>query len=70
MYNWSVDEQAFKKADSEGYEKWRLEQLINFGLNGEKISEVQLRKHWNKLHLDPPRKRYLELALTDFSKLS
>lgn len=63
MYNWSVDEEAFKKADPEGYEKWRLEQLINFGLNGEKISESKLRKHWNKLMLDPLRKRYLAAIL-------
>ena len=63
MYNWSVDEKVFKKADPEGYEKWRLEQLINFGLNGEKISEAQLRKHWNNLHLDPLRKRFLEFVL-------
>ncbi len=63
MYNWSVDEKAFKKADPEEYEKWRLEQMINFGLNGEKISEVQLRKYWDKLHLEPSRKRYLELVL-------
>ncbi|OGZ43939.1 MAG: hypothetical protein A3J55_00710 [Candidatus Ryanbacteria bacterium RIFCSPHIGHO2_02_FULL_45_17b] len=63
MYNWSVDEQSFEISDPEGHEKWRLEQLINFGLNGEKINEAQLRKYWDTLHLDPPRKRYLELAL-------
>ena len=43
MYNWSVDEKMFKKADPEGYEKWRLEQMINWGLGGEKISEEKLR---------------------------
>lgn len=63
MYNWSVDEKAFKEADPEGYEKWRLEQLINFGLNGEKISERTLRKHWNNLVLDPLRKKYLATML-------
>ena len=63
MYNWSVDEKAFKEADPEGYEKWRLEQMINFGLNGEKISEIELRKHWDELHLDPSRRKYLAFLL-------
>lgn len=63
MYNWSVDEKILKRTDPERYEKWRLEQLVNFGLNGEKINEAKLRKYWNELHLDPLRKRYLELIL-------
>ncbi len=64
MYNWSVDEKKLK-ADPEAYAVWRLEQLINFGLNGEKISEKELRKYWPKLKLDPARKRLLELFLYD-----
>ena len=63
MYNWSVDEEAFKKADPEGYEKWRLEQMINWGLGGEKLDEAKLRKYWDKLYLDPIKRLYVEFLL-------
>lgn len=63
MYNWSVDEKAFKKADPQGYEKWRLEQMINWGLGGEKLSEAQLRKYWNSLFMDTLTRNYLEFIL-------
>jgi hypothetical protein len=62
MYNWSVDEKELKK-DKEKYAIWKLEQMINFGLNGEKINGQKLKKQWNKLHLDPARKRFLQLLL-------
>lgn len=63
MYNWSVDEEAFKKADPEGYEIWRLEQMINYGLGGEKLNEALVRKYWEKFYLDAPTKHYLEFLL-------
>lgn len=63
MYNWSVDEKAFKKADPEGYEIWRLEQMINYGTAGEKISEGLVRKYWKKLFMDEPTRKYLEFLL-------
>ena len=62
MYNWSVDEKQLKK-DPEKYAIWRLEQLVNFGLNGKKIKTQELQKYWNQLKLDPARKRFLELIL-------
>ena len=64
MYNWSTDTKELEKTP-EKYAIWRLEQLINFGLNGEKISEKTLRQYWNKLSgLDPARKDFLELLLS------
>ncbi len=64
MYNWSTDTKELQK-NPEKYIVWRLEQLINFGLNGEKISEQELRRYWRALDtLDPARKRFLELLLT------
>lgn len=63
MYNWSVDEKKFKKADPEGYEIWRLEQMINWGLGGEKIDEKLLRKHWEKLFMDVLTRKYLQFLL-------
>jgi len=59
MYNWNTDTTELKK-DKEKYTIWRLEQLINFGLNGEKIKVNLLKKYWDRLHLDPRRRRVLE----------
>jgi len=63
MYNWSVDEKKFKKENLEGYKIWKLEQMINFGLAGEKISESLVRKYWKKLFLDPESKKFLKFLL-------
>ncbi|MEK7170842.1 MAG: hypothetical protein AAB774_00860 [Patescibacteria group bacterium] len=63
MRNWSVDEVTLKK-DPAKYRLWRLEQLINFGLEGEKISADELRQALPKLILDPAKKRYLQFLLS------
>lgn len=62
MYNWSTDETELKK-DPKKHAMWKLEQLANFGLNGEKIDEDELRTHWEELSLDPWRKKFLGLLL-------
>ena len=62
MYNWTVDENRLKK-NKKRYAIWKLEQMINFGLNGEKINIRDLKRHWNKLQLDSTRKRFLQLLL-------
>ena len=62
MYNWSVDVNHLKKFPDK-YTIWRLEQLINFGLGKEKISEKELKKHFKKLNIDPDKKRYLKFLL-------
>ena len=51
MYNWSVDEKLFKKEDPEGYKIWRIEQLINYGLDGEKLDEKIVKKFQNPFFL-------------------
>src|SRR5260221_402194 len=38
MYNWNTDITQLKK-DPEQYAIWKLEQLINYGLDGEKIKQ-------------------------------
>jgi hypothetical protein len=63
MYNWSVDEKKFKKADPERYKIWKLEQLINWGLGGEKLNENLLRQYWNKLFMDTLTRKYLQFLL-------
>ncbi len=62
MYNWSTDEKKLKTHPEE-YAIWKLEQLVNFGLNGEKIVEVDLRRYWDKLTIDPARRKFLQLLL-------
>lgn len=62
MYNWSVDEEAFKKKNPKAYRLWRLTQLINYGLDGEKLDKQELKRAWPtiKEKLDPNTKVYLE----------
>lgn len=66
MYNWSVDEQYFQKNDPQGYEVWRLLQLINYGLDGEKLRKKQLKKYWPQIKdkiFDPAIKECLQTIL-------
>ncbi len=62
MYNWSTDEKKFKKDYPADYKVWRLLQLINYGLDGEKLNLKFLKSNWltikNKVH-DRLIKRYL-----------
>lgn len=63
MHNWSIDEKTLIKYP-EKYRLWRLEQLINYGLDGEIIDATELRQALPKLNLDPAKKRYLQFLLT------
>lgn len=58
MYNWSVDTKKLKK-NKPAYEKWSLEQMINFGLGKSKLNIKLLKKYRGKLNLDPFKKNYL-----------
>ncbi|OGI64882.1 hypothetical protein A2647_03000 [Candidatus Nomurabacteria bacterium RIFCSPHIGHO2_01_FULL_40_24b] len=62
MYNWSIDEKELKK-DPERYKIWQLEQLANFGLNGGKIKSEDLKKYWDKIKIDPARRKFLSAIL-------
>ena len=57
MYNWNTDTTTLRK-NPEKYQIWRLEQLINFGLNGEKINTGQLKNTGPIFNLDPQKKKY------------
>ncbi len=63
MQNWSTDEQAIKNMSPDARNIWRLEQLINFGLQGERLSVSQLKKYWSKIEIDPGHRTYLEFLL-------
>jgi len=62
MYNWGVDLKKMGSASKSAI-IWRLEQAINFGLNGQKLDKALVKRYWQKLHLDPQRKRFLSLLL-------
>ena len=62
MYNWNTDTTKWDKK-SESYIVWHLEQLINFGLNGEKLDFNLVKKYWKKLDLDIYRKKFLQLLI-------
>lgn len=62
MYNWSVDTARLKK-NTEKFNIYKLEQAINFGLNGSRLSIGKLRKNFNNLKIDPHKKDYLAALL-------
>lgn len=62
MYNWSTDVSRLK-LNPKAYEKWKLEQMINFGLGNEKINKKQLKKHFSSLNIDPKKKEFIRLLL-------
>ena len=62
MYNWNTNTSRLK-ADPFAYEKWRLEQVINFGLGGEKISRKLIKKHFSSLDIDQKKKDFFKMLL-------
>ena len=65
MINWSTDEVKFKKENPKEYKLWRLTQLINYGLDGEKLDKKEVIAAWPKINarLDPYKKRVLEYLI-------
>jgi hypothetical protein len=63
MYNWSTDISKFA-GDNKALAIWKLEQMVNFGLgrNG-KIEEQELYKYFDKLTIDPDRRKLFSLLL-------
>ncbi|PJA41258.1 hypothetical protein CO178_00610 [candidate division WWE3 bacterium CG_4_9_14_3_um_filter_34_6] len=62
MKNWSTNTKRLKK-NLNDYAIWKLEQKINFGLDGEKLPEKDLRKYFNGLSVDPLKKLFLKQLL-------
>ena len=65
MINWNTDEKLFKKKYPKDYKLWRLTQLINYGLDGEKLDKRELKNAWPKIkeRLDTDLKNYLQILL-------
>lgn len=62
VYNWSVDLKELKK-NKEAYTIWKLEQMINYGLDGERLDRKLLKKYWRRLYIDPAARRVLRMML-------
>ncbi len=60
--HWSVDETELKK-DPVAYAIWKLEQRINYGLGEKKIKKSELIEYWEKIDIDPFKRKALSLAL-------
>ena len=59
---WNYDIRELKKTASGRL--LILERMINYGPSkGEKISLSEVKKNWHKLHLDPLKKKLMELLI-------
>ena len=65
MFNWSTDEKTFKKKHPKEYRLWRLTQLINYGLDGEKLDKKEIKRAWPEIkdQLDPNTAVYFNYLL-------
>jgi len=66
MYNWNTPVKQISKSKQSTI--WKLNQHINFGLNGKKLNFGLVRKYWSALTIDPKRKQLLSYLL--WGKLS
>ena len=62
MHNWSTNTKEIRK-DKDTYSKWKMEQLINFGLGNSKIKKQKLSQLMPSLDIDPAKKKYLSFLL-------
>jgi hypothetical protein len=62
MYNWNIDTTTLRE-DPEAYTIWKLEQMINYGLDGGKLERRLLEKYWDRLRIDPKRRATLAFFL-------
>ena len=63
MRNWSCDLKGLGKRSKKALRQFILEQKINYGLGGNRLSKKQLLALWNELNIDPLRKRFLAFLL-------
>lgn len=64
MYNWNIDIAKLKE-NPEKLIIWRLEQMINYGLDEEKLNRKEVVRFWDKIkdNLDPYKRRAIEYLL-------
>jgi hypothetical protein len=63
MRNWNTDTSSFNS--SKDKRLWELSQLINYGLDGEKLNRKELEENWPSLkpQLDQERARMIEYMI-------
>lgn len=64
MYNWSVDEESMKKFPKK-YKLWRLEQMISYGLDGDKLDKNEIIANWSYLknRIEPQRLKFIKYLI-------
>lgn len=62
MYNWNTDLSLLKKNPST-FTVWKLNQMINFGLHGERLDLKKVKKYWSKIETDTATRAFLKLLL-------
>jgi len=62
MKNWSTDIKKIRK-NKEKFAIWKLEQMVNFGLDGKKIKKSELKKYWKIIDIDPAKRKFLSLLV-------
>lgn len=62
MHNWSVDMKHLERFPAQA-ERFKFEQLINFGVGDTKLSRQTLKRLLPELSLDPAKKHYIEFLL-------
>lgn len=60
--HWSVDENELAK-NPEAYTIWKLEQRINWGIGELVMNKIELLKFWDRLDIDPWKRKVLALTL-------
>ena len=65
-YNWShIDEDTLKAEDPEYYRRWRIIQLLTYGLHGERLDKKEVMELWPDIkdQVDPYTRRTVEFLL-------
>ncbi|MBI5358058.1 hypothetical protein HZB69_00285 [Candidatus Amesbacteria bacterium] len=65
MYSWSTEELTLQSTNPKQYQIWKQIQLINYGLNEEKLDRKLLVSNWDviKDQLDPLKASVIEYWL-------
>lgn len=59
---WDYEKKEYEK-QAKADPVWHMEHLINYGLNGEKLNEEMLKKHFAEIKMPENRRDFLELLL-------
>lgn len=59
---WDYKDDQYKK-QAAADPVWKLERMINYGLNGEKLNKKLLVKHFDEIKIPEERRSFLKLLL-------